>query len=26
APTLSDGISAVLHLDGPALFFPGNTL
>ncbi|EMT8217898.1 hypothetical protein LUP63_001938, partial [Neisseria gonorrhoeae] len=25
-PTLSDGISAVLHLDGPALFFPGNTL
>ncbi|ENW0531999.1 hypothetical protein J4K99_001844, partial [Neisseria gonorrhoeae] len=21
-----DGISAVLHLDGPALFFPGNTL
>ncbi|HFB3612871.1 TPA: hypothetical protein WNR46_001809, partial [Neisseria gonorrhoeae] len=23
---LSDGISAVLHLDGPALFFPGNTL
>ncbi|HGM1854606.1 TPA: hypothetical protein ACKMVO_001615, partial [Neisseria gonorrhoeae] len=22
----SDGISAVLHLDGPALFFPGNTL
>lgn len=26
APTLSDGISAVLHLDGLALFFPGNTL
>lgn len=26
APTLSDGISAVLHLDGPALFFPENTL
>ncbi|HEZ1730805.1 TPA: heme ABC transporter ATP-binding protein FbpC [Neisseria meningitidis] len=26
APTLSDGISAVLHLDGSALFFPGNTL
>ncbi|HFC6312109.1 TPA: heme ABC transporter ATP-binding protein FbpC [Neisseria meningitidis] len=25
APTLSDGISAVLHLDGPALFFPGDT-